>query len=122
MPPVRIIIAIVFATAVAVTGCAAHSTTPSPVPSPPVVDQAAHAARRLLPDARSDPGAGANPEHPRLLVDRVPVLTDGRYDSLCPPPLDTNRQLLVVDLVQVFHSTRRPVDASHRRSWKGSAG
>jgi hypothetical protein len=40
MRPARIITVVVFAAAIAVTGCAAHSAVqPSPAPSPPVVDQ-----------------------------------------------------------------------------------
>jgi hypothetical protein len=38
---------------------------------------------------------------PTPKVDRVPVLADGRYDSYIRT-VDTNRQRLVVDLVQVF--------------------
>jgi hypothetical protein len=87
MRPVRIIIAVVFAAAVAVTGCAAHSTTPSPAPSPPVVDQPP-----MPPVLYPTPKGG---------IDRVPVLADGRYDSYIRT-VDTNRQRLVVDLVQVF--------------------
>jgi hypothetical protein len=83
MRPVRTIIAVMFAAAVAVTGCAAHSTAPSPAPSPPVVDQ--------LPVDYPPPAP----------TPKVPVLADGRYDSYIRT-VDTNRQRLVVDLVQVF--------------------
>jgi hypothetical protein len=37
----------------------------------------------------------------KVAIDRVPVLADGRYDSYVRT-VDTNRQRLVVDLVQVF--------------------
>jgi hypothetical protein len=87
MRPVRIIIAVAFAAAVAVTGCSAHTTadqptvTPTPQlpvePRPPV----------LLPPP---PG---QPPHP--------VLADGRYPSYIRT-VDTRNQRLVVDLVQVF--------------------
>jgi hypothetical protein len=99
MRPVRIIIAVVFAAAVAVTGCAAHSTTPSPAPSPPVVDQPPmppvyYPVPSLAPAPKPTPTL-------KVAIDRVPVLADGRYDSYVRT-VDTNRQRLVVDLVQVF--------------------
>jgi hypothetical protein len=72
-----------FAAAVAVTGCAAHSTAPSPAPSRPVVDQ--------LPVDYP----------PKPIPTPKPVLADGQYDSYIRT-VDTNRQRLVVDLVQVF--------------------
>jgi len=98
MRPVRIIIAVVFAAAVAVTGCAAHSTTPSPAPSPPVVDQSPMPPVFLAPA----PAPAPKPiPTPKVGIDRVPVLADGRYDSYVRT-VDTNRQRLVVDLVQVF--------------------
>jgi hypothetical protein len=90
MRPVRIIIAVVFAAAVVVTGCAAHSTTPSPAPSPPVVDQPV-----------SYPAAAPAPAPKPTPTPKIPVLADGRYDSYIRT-VDTNRQRLVVDLVQVF--------------------
>jgi hypothetical protein len=99
MRPVRIIIAVVFAAAVAVTGCAAHSTTPSPAPSPPVVDRPPmppvyYPVPSLAPAPKPTPTL-------KVAIDRVPVLADGRYDSYVRT-VDTNRQRLVVDLVQVF--------------------
>ena len=90
MRPVRTIIAVVFAAAVAVTGCAAHSTTPSSAPSPPVVDQPV-----------SDPAPAPAPAPMPTPRPKVPVLADGRYDSYIRT-VDTNHQRLVVDLVQVF--------------------
>jgi hypothetical protein len=97
MRPVRIIIAVVFAAAVAITGCAAYSTTPSPVPSPPVVDQAS------MPLSGSPVPAPEPTPTPKVGIDRAPgpVLADGRYDGYIRT-VDTNRQRLVVDLVQVF--------------------
>ena len=87
MRPVRTIIAVMFAAAVAVTGCAAHSTTPSPqvVDQPPVVP-----APEPIPTPKPTP------------TPKVPVLADGQYDSYIRT-VDTNRQRLVVDLVQVFN-------------------
>ena len=99
MRPVRIITAVVFAAAVAVTGCAAPSTIPSPVPSPPVVDQPPMPPVDY-PAPAPAPAPKPNPT-PKVGIDRVPVLADGRYDSYVRT-VDTNRQRLVVDLVQVF--------------------
>ena len=99
MRPARIITAVVFAAAVAVTGCAALSTIPSPVPSPPVVDQPP-----MPPVDYPAPAPAPAPKPiatPKVGIDRVPVLADGRYDSYVRT-VDTNRQRLVVDLVQVF--------------------
>ena len=90
MRPVRTIIAVMFAAAVAVTGCAAHSTTPSPAPSPPVVDQPV-----------SDPAPAPAPAPMPTPTPKVPVLADGQYDSYIRS-VDTDRQQLVVDLVRVF--------------------
>src|SRR4029453_6159702 len=97
MRPVRTIIAVMFAAAVAVTGCAAHSRTPSPVPSPPVVDQA---PMPLSVSPSPAPAPKPTPT-PKVAIDRVPVLADGHYDSYIRP-VDPNRQRLVVALVQVF--------------------
>ena len=91
MRPVRTTIAVMFAAAVAVTGCAAHSTAPSPAPSPQIVDQ--------LPV--DDPPPAPAPAPKPAPTPKVPVLADGQYDSYIRT-VDTNRQRLVVDLVQVF--------------------
>jgi hypothetical protein len=85
MRPVRTIIAVVFAAAVAVTGCSAFTAAdqPSDPPAPPVT---------IAPT----PEPPVHPPHrPR------PVLADGRYDSYIRT-VDTDRQRMVVDLVQVF--------------------
>jgi hypothetical protein len=110
MRPVRTILTIVFAAAVAVTGCAAHSTTPSPVPSPQVVDQA---PLPVTDDPAPSPAPTPAPKPtptPKVFIDRVPVLADGRYDSYIRT-VDTNRQRLVVDLVQVFQG-QAAIDAA----------
>ena len=101
MRPVRIIIAVVFAAAVAVTGCAAHSMARSPVPSSPVVDQPPTPPVDY-PAPSPAPAPKPTPT-PKVAIDRVPspVLADGRYDSYIRT-VNTNRQRLVVDLVQVF--------------------
>jgi hypothetical protein len=88
MRPVRTIIAVMFAAAVAVTGCSAHSAadqpTVAPIPQPPVEDPQLPV---LYPPPPVDP--------PRA------VLADGRYPSYIRT-VDRNRNQLVVDLVQVF--------------------
>jgi hypothetical protein len=89
MRPVRIIIAVVFAAAVAVTGCSAHTTadqpTVAPTPQPPV-------DRPQLPVEPTPPVYRPAPR---------PVLADGRYPSYIRT-VDSHRNQLVVDLVQVF--------------------
>jgi len=109
MRPVRIIAAVVFAAAIAITGCAAHSAVePSPAPSPPVVD------RPALPV--TDSSAPKPTPTPRIAIDRVPapVLADGRYDAYIrrvQVPIDYGTSQLVVDLVQVFQG-QAAVDAA----------
>jgi hypothetical protein len=94
MRPVRIIIAVVFAAAVAVTGCAAHSTAVNP-PVTPVVDAPAPPAPSPAPKPIPLP-----PSAPK-----APVLADGHYDayiSRVEVPHEGGTSRLVVDLVQVF--------------------
>jgi hypothetical protein len=94
MRPVRIITAIVFAAAVAVTGCAAHSTAVSP-PVTPVVDAPTPPAPSPAPKPIPLP-----PSAPK-----APVLADGHYDayiSRVEVPYEGGTGRLVVDLVQVF--------------------
>jgi hypothetical protein len=88
MRPVRTIIAVIFVAAVAAAGCSAHSSDqPSTAPAPPVT---------VAPTPRPPV------DYPQPLVDpQPPVLADGRYDSYIRS-VDTRRQRLVVDLVQVF--------------------
>jgi hypothetical protein len=81
MRPVRTIIAVAFVAAMAVTGCSAHSNDQPSAPAPPVTVAPA-----------PQPAVGHPPR---------PVLADGRYDSYIRS-VDTRRQRLVVDLVQVF--------------------
>jgi hypothetical protein len=105
MRPVRIIITVVFAAAVAVTGCSAHSAVqPSPAPSPPVV----HRAPLPVTDAPApDPAPAPKPTPaPRVPTDQVPVLADGRHDAYITRvevPYEGGISRVVVDLVQVFH-------------------
>jgi hypothetical protein len=94
MRPVRIITAVVFAAAVAVTGCAAHSTAVNP-PVTPVVDAPAPPA----------PSPAPKPIPVPVPAPKAPVLADGRYDayiSRVEVPSEGGTSRLVVDLVQVF--------------------
>jgi hypothetical protein len=94
MRPVRIITAVVFAAAVAVTGCAAHSTAVSP-PVTPVVDAPAPPA----------PSPAPKPILVPVPAPKAPVLADGHYDayiSRVEIPYEGGTRRLVVDLVQVF--------------------
>ena len=102
MRPARIITAVVFAAAVAVTGCTAHSTTadPSAVPAAPVAAAPASPAPALPTPAPKQPTPTLKP----------PVLADGHYDAYIRT-VDSGRGRLVVDLVQVFHD-QAAVDAA----------
>jgi len=101
MRPVRIITAFVFAAAVAVTGCTAHSTAVHP----PAAAAAPAAAAPTDSPAVNQPIQATQPPKritttpPRPVVQ--PVLADGRYDAYIRT-VDTGRNRLVVDLVQVF--------------------
>jgi hypothetical protein len=97
----------VFAAAVAVTGCSAHTTAaqPSAAPAPPETVAAAPpttaASPRQPAPKRPSPAPQPPVTHPAPPLHQAPVLADGRYDSYIRT-VDTNRQRLVVDLVQVF--------------------
>jgi hypothetical protein len=110
MRPVRIITAFVFAAAVAVTGCTAHSTAvhPAAAPAPQVT---------TAPPPRPAPKLPIDlpqPTHDTTTTPRQPivraVLADGRYDAYIRT-VDTGRDRLVVDLVQVFEG-QAAVDAA----------
>jgi hypothetical protein len=115
MRPARIIAAVVFAAAVAVTGCAAHSTAvdPSAVPAAPVA--AAPASPAPKPSTAPKQPTAA-PEQPTPTpkqptpTPRPPVLADGRYDAYIQQ-VNTRGDYLVVDLVQVFEG-QAAVDAA----------
>jgi hypothetical protein len=106
MRPVRTIAAVVFVAAIAITGCAANSTIPSPVPSPPVVDQ----APLPVTDTPAPAPAPAPTPTPKRPVLQVPVLANGHYDAYLTR-VDPAHRRLVVDLVQVFHD-QAAVDAA----------
>jgi hypothetical protein len=97
MRPARILTAVVFAAAVAVTGCAAHPTT-----APPAAPVTPAAAPPVTP--------APAPPTPTPPTPMPPVLADGRYDSYVRT-VDTHRNRLVVDLVQVFHD-QAAIDAA----------
>jgi hypothetical protein len=109
MRPVRIIIAVAFAAAVAVTGCAAHSTAtdPSAVPAAPVAAAPASPAPVLAAPAPKQPTPVAKPPAP---APKPPVLVDGRYNAFIRQ-VNTRGDYLVVDLVQVFEG-QAAVDAA----------
>jgi hypothetical protein len=118
MRPVRTIIAVAFAAAVAVTGCSAHTTAdqPSAAPAPPVTVAPAPPTTAVAPRQLAPKQPTPAPQPPRHrngpIVDYgpPPVLADGRYDSYIRT-VDTNRQRLVVDLVQVFQG-QAAIDAA----------
>jgi hypothetical protein len=101
MRPARIIATVIFAAAVAVTGCT-HSTAvrPAAAPAPPVT---------APPDTVVAAPAPKQPTRPVLRVPG-PVLADGRYDAYIRT-VDPSRNRLVVDLVQVFDG-QAAVDAA----------
>ena len=94
MRPARIITAVVFAAAIAVTGCAAHSTAVNPSVTP-VVDAPAPPAPSPAPKPIPLPVAATTP------APKAPVLADGHYDAYIQQ-VNTRSDYLVVDLVQVF--------------------
>jgi hypothetical protein len=102
MRPARILTAVVFAAAVAVTGCAAHPTAVAP-PAAPVTPAAAPPPPAPVPDP---PVLHPTPPTPP----RPPVLADGHYDAYIRT-VDRGHDRLVVDLVQVFHD-QAAIDAA----------
>jgi hypothetical protein len=101
MRPVRIITAVVFAAAIAVTGCAAHSTAANP-PITPVVDAPTPPAPSPAPKPIPLPAPAPTP--------KAPVLADGHYDAYIQQ-VNTRGDYLVVDLVQVFQG-QAAIDAA----------
>jgi hypothetical protein len=99
MRPVRTIAAVMFVAAIAITGCAAHSTAANP-PVMPVVDAPAPPAPSPAPKPIPVPAPAPKP----------PALADGHYNAYIRQ-VDAGRDRLVVDLVQVFHD-QAAVDAA----------
>jgi hypothetical protein len=102
MRPARILTAVLFAAAVAVTGCAAHPTAVTP-PAAPVTPAAA-------PPVTPAPKPPILVPKPPTPTPTPPVLADGHYDAYIRT-VDPARNRLVVDLVQVFHD-QAAVDAA----------
>jgi hypothetical protein len=110
MRPVRTVAAVLFAAAIAVTGCAANSTAdhPSQPPTPPMVVDQAPTPPIDLPEPTPRTPA------PKPPVNRAPALADGRYDAYVRRvdiAGNGGPSHLVVDLVQVFHD-QAAVDAA----------
>jgi hypothetical protein len=101
MRPARIITAVVFAAAVAVTGCAAHSTAARPSAAPVTPQAAPPVAPAPDPSTPAPKPPTAAPK-PSTAAPQPPVLADGRYDAYIRQ-VNTRGDYLVVDLVQVFH-------------------
>jgi hypothetical protein len=114
MRPARIITAVVFAAAVAGTGCAAHSTAadPSAVAAAPVAAAPASPAPKVVTPAPKQPSPSPAPKPipAPAPAPKPPVLADGRYDAFIRQ-VNTRGDYLVVDLVQVFHD-QAAVDAA----------
>ena len=109
MRPVRIITAVVFAAAVAVTGCAAHSTAVNP-PVTPVVDAPTLPAPSPAPKPIPLPVPAPKPIPTPTPAPKAPVLADGHYDAYIQQ-VNTRGDYLVVDLVQVFQG-QAAIDAA----------
>jgi hypothetical protein len=101
MRPARIITAVVFAAAIAITGCAAHSTADpsSPAPGTPQATPAMTPAPESPTVAPESPTVASKPP---TVAPKSPVLADGRYDAYLRQ-VNTRGDYLLVDLVQVFH-------------------
>ena len=111
MRPVRIITAVVFAAAIAVTGCAAHSTAVNP-PVTPVVDAPTPPAPSPAPKPIPLPVPAPKPipTPTPAPAPKAPVLADGHYDAYIQQ-VNTRGDYLVVDLVQVFQG-QAAIDAA----------
>jgi hypothetical protein len=109
MRPARIITAVVFAAAIAITGCAAHSTADPSSPAP-VTPQAAPAITPAPESPTVAPKPPTVASKSPTVASKSPVLADGRYDAYIRQ-VNTRGDYLVVDLVQVFHD-QAAVDAA----------
>jgi hypothetical protein len=101
MRPARIITAVVFAAAIAITGCAAHSTADRSSPAS-VTPQAAPPITPAPESPTVAPKPAPAASEPAPAAPKPPVLADGRYDAYIRQ-VNTRGDYLVVDLVQVFH-------------------
>ena len=109
MRPVRIITAVIFAAAIAVTGCAAHSTAVNPSVTP-VVDAPAPPVASPAPKPIPLPVPKPIPVPTPARAPKAPVLADGHYDAYIQQ-VNTRSDYLVVDLVQVFQG-QTAIDAA----------
>jgi hypothetical protein len=95
MRPVRIITAFVFAAAVAVTGCTAHSAAGHRAAAPAAPVAAAPTAPPVSPAAKGPAtDTDATPSQPVVLV-------DGRYPVIIKT-VDPDRRRITVDLIQFY--------------------
>jgi hypothetical protein len=109
MRPAPIIAAVVFAAAVAVTGCTAHATADHPAAAPETPAAAPPVTPAPTPPTPAATPPVLAPKQPTP-APQPPVLTDGRYDAYLRQ-VNTRGDYLVVDLVQVFHD-QAAVDAA----------
>ena len=91
MRPVRIITAFVFAAAVAVTGCTAHSAADHPAAAP-----AAPSAAPPASPASNAPAADSN-----ATTSQPVVLVDGRHPVIIKT-VDADRRRITFDLIQFY--------------------
>ena len=101
MRPARIITAVTLATAALVTGSYLAVSTAHPSAAAPTTPVTTHPVDPPKPPTPKPP----TPKPRDPIIDRIPtprpVLADGRYDSYIRT-VDSRRNRLVVDLVQVF--------------------
>jgi hypothetical protein len=95
MRPVRIITALVFAAAVAVTGCSAHSAADHPAAAPATPVAAAPTAPPASP-ATNAPAANSD-----AAASRPAVLADGRHPVIIKT-VNPDRRQITFDLIQFY--------------------
>ncbi len=95
MRPVRIITAVVFAAAVAVTGCTAHSAADHPAAAPAAPVAAAPTASPVSPAATA-PATDTD-----ATTSQPAVLVDGRHPVIIKT-VDADRRRITFDLIQFY--------------------
>jgi hypothetical protein len=105
MRPVRIITALVFAAAVAVTGCSAHSPAdhPAAAPAAPV------AAGPTAPPA--SPTSNPPATHSHATTSQPAVLADGRHPVIIKT-VDADRRQITFDLIQFYQGDEATREAA----------